>query len=183
MLSWERAFLLGEGSVHSKRLYTTVLDVRMIDVLSVLLTRGLVGVIVFCPCYYTPPPRLGREVVGGTGAQEENAFEGLCEKVGALGSRWDLLENEDVGLDLLLDLMMSHDDRLCMLGGAVGVGHVDGALVVNRRVVHSRKHQKLNFWRKAAIHFDQFPVFPGVLILSVENKLHDIRSLKLTKKA
>jgi hypothetical protein len=103
----------------------------MTDVLSVLLTRGLVGGIVFCPCYYTPPRRLGREVVGGTGAQEENAFEGLCEKVGALGSRWDLLENEDVGLDLLLDLMVFHVDMLCALGRAVSVGHVDSALVVN----------------------------------------------------
>jgi hypothetical protein len=83
VLSWERAsaaeaLRLSEESVHGKRLYILVLDIRMIDVLSVLLTRGLVGGIVFCPCYYTPPRRLGREVVGGTGAQEENAFEGLC---------------------------------------------------------------------------------------------------------
>jgi hypothetical protein len=62
---------------------------------------------------------------------EENTFERFGENVGALGSRWDVLEDEDVGLDLLLNVVVLHVDVLCALGGAVGVGYVYCALVVN----------------------------------------------------
>lgn len=64
-------------------------------------------------------------------AEVRDALERLREEVGLLRRRWDMARLEIAGSYALVDVVMGDVNVLAARCGTVGVGHVDGGLVVN----------------------------------------------------